>query len=289
MIDVQGQILILGSHGQLGRELAALLPTEHCFLATRNDADLAVAGQADALIHRLQPSLVINCAAYNLVDQAEKSPDDAWRINAIAVRELAKACASINATLIHFSTDYVFGLNTSRKEPYCETDAPGPLSTYGITKLAGEYFAQAFCPNHLVIRTCGLYGHHGAGGKGTNFVETMLRLAKSGKTIRVVNDQTLTPSSARDVAKAACSLFQSNARGLYHLTNAAECSWFNFAQAIFELSAIKADLQPISSKEYGSLAARPGYSVLRSQHAATQALSHWKQALQTYLENRTAR
>jgi len=187
-IDAQGQILILGSYGQLGRELAALLPAERCFLASRNDADLAVAGQADALIHRVQPTLVINCAAYNLVDQAEKSPDDAWRNNAIAVRELAKACASINATLLHFSTDYVFGLNTSRKEPYRESDEPGPLSTYGVSKLAGEYFARAFCPSHLVIRTCGLYGHHGAGGIGTNFVETMLKSAKAGKTISVVND-----------------------------------------------------------------------------------------------------
>lgn len=288
-MKVQGKILVLGSHGQLGRELAALLPAEHSFLATRSDADLAIAGQVESLVHRLQPSLVINCAAYNLVDQAEKSPDDAWRNNAIAVRELAKACASCHATLVHFSTDYVFGLDTARKEPYSESDAPGPLSTYGISKLAGEYFARAFCPSHLIIRTCGLYGHHGAGGKGTNFVETMLKLAKSGKTIRVVNDQILTPSSASDLATAACSLIQSEARGLYHVTNAGECSWFEFAQAIFDLSEVQADLQPISSKEYGSLATRPGYSVLRSQHASLPALPDWKQALQNYLASRTTR
>jgi len=285
---VEASIAILGSQGQLGQELLALLPSGNSVHAlTRADADLAVPGQVSALMQKLKPRMVINCSAYNLVDQAEVTPETSFAVNAFGVRELALACREANATLVHFSTDYVFGLDEKRQTPYGESDAPGPVSSYGLSKLTGEYFVRSQCPSHYVIRTCGLYGRHGAGGKGTNFVETMLKLAAAGKTIRVVNDQTLTPTSALDVASATIQMLNSPRHGLYHLTNSGECSWYEFARTIFELAGVKADLQPTTSAEYGSKARRPAYSVLRTEHPyLVPTLRPWREALQSYLAAR---
>jgi len=283
---VGASVAILGSQGQLGREFRSLCPNDD-FHFTRADADLAIPGQITRLIQKLKPELVINCSAYNLVDQAEATPEPAFAVNAFGVRELALACRELHAMLVHFSTDYVFGLEENRQSPYGESDAPGPVSSYGLSKLTGEYFVRSLCPRHFVIRTSGLYGRHGAGGKGTNFVETMLKLAAAGKTIRVVNDQILTPTSTADVAKATMQLLTSTRHGVYHLTNSGECSWYEFARTIFELAGIKADLQPTTSVEYGSKARRPAYSVLRTEHPyLTPTLRPWREALQAYLAAR---
>ncbi len=279
----QVETIILGSQGQLGRELASLLASEKLLAATRADIDLSDPGSIQRFFNLHQPKLVINCAAYNKVDDAEKTPDPAFAVNAYGVREVARACEAIGATLVHFSTDYVFGLEGFRPEAYRESDAPGPLSTYGISKLTGEYFVRAYCSRHFVIRTCGLYGKHGVGGKGGNFVETMIKLAATGKTIRVVEDQILTPSSASDVAKGALKLIDECAFGLYHLTNVGQCSWHEFASTIFELKRLPADLQPTTTKEYNSPALRPGFSVLQTEHANAPRLRHWKEALADYL------
>src|SRR5262249_44784847 len=159
-----------------------------------------------AVLTELRPDVVVNCAAYNLVDRAEAEPEAAFAVNAWGVRHLALACRDLGCVLAHFSTDYVFGLDEARRTPFAETDAPGPVSAYGLSKLAGEYVVRALCPRHFVIRTCGLYGVWGSGGKGGNFVETMLRLAGERKSLPVVTDQTCTPSYAVDVAAAAAGL-----------------------------------------------------------------------------------
>ncbi|HQR08799.1 MAG TPA: dTDP-4-dehydrorhamnose reductase [Gemmatales bacterium] len=280
-------ITILGSNGQLGREFRSLLSGDDGVHAlTRTDADLAIPGQITMLLQKLKPRLVINCSAYNLVDVCETAPEVAFAVNAFGVRELAIACRDVHATLVQFSTDYVFGLDEKRQTPYGESDSPGPVSSYGLSKLSGEYFVRSLCPSHFVIRTCGLYGRHGAGGKGTNFVETMLKLAAAGKTIRVVNDQILTPTSAADVAEATRQLVRVHRPGIYHLTNSGECSWYEFARTIFELAGVQADLQPTTSAEYGSKARRPAYSVLSSEHSCTPTLRSWRDALQAYLAAR---
>src|SRR5262249_8549339 len=168
---------------------------------------------------QVRPKVVVNCAAYNFVDKAESEPLAAFAVNAWGVRALAQICRDLDCSLVHFSTDYVFGLDTARGSPYRETDAPGPASVYGLSKLAGEYLVRFICPKHFVIRTCGLYGVWGSGGKGGNFVETMLRLAGQGKPLRVVADQQCTPSYTVDIASAAAALIQTERFGLYHLTN----------------------------------------------------------------------
>lgn len=282
---------VLGAAGQLGRDLCPRLPGE-VISPSRERLDLAVPESIRPTLETIRPDVVINCAAYNFVDKAETEPQAAFAVNTWGVRELALVCRDLDCVLLHFSTDYVFGLDDERASPYSETDAPGPVSVYGLSKLAGEYVVRAICSRHFVVRTCGLYGVWGSGGKGTNFVETMLRVAGQGKPLRVVADQTLTPSYTMDIATAAAALAQTDRYGLYHLTNRGQCSWHEFAAAIFELAHVKADLSPTSSKEFGAPARRPGYSVMANQAydaLGLPAMRPWREALAAYLEERRTR
>ena len=282
---------VLGALGQLGRDLCPRLPGEVIPL-TRADADLTdPAGLRDKLT-ALRPNVVVNCAAYNFVDKAETEPEAAFAVNAWAVRNLAQICRDLGCVLVHFSTDYVFGLDETRSQPWKETDAPGPVSVYGLSKLAGEYLVRSTCPKHFVIRTCGLYGVWGTGGKGGNFVETMLRVAGQGKPLRVVHDQRCTPSFTADVAAATVALLSTGAYGLYHITNAGDCSWFEFAREIFRQAGVSADLSPITSAQFGAPARRPAHSVLgtaKLREAGVPVPRPWQEALGEYLRERSAR
>jgi dTDP-4-dehydrorhamnose reductase len=282
---------VLGAAGQLGRDLCPQLPGEVVPL-TREHADLTRPDALQTTLAALRPDVVINCAAYNFVDRAEAEPEAAFAVNAWGVRQLALACRDLDCFLVHFSTDYVFGLDEGRSTPYREDDAPGPVGVYGLSKLAGEYLVRALCPRHVVVRTCGLYGVWGSGGKGGNFVETMLRVAGQGKPLRVVADQVCTPSYAADVAEATTALIQAGRPGLYHVTNAGACSWHEFAAAIFELAGVKADLTAITSAEYGAAARRPTYSVLARAAGDARGLPPlrpWRDALAAYLHERRQR
>lgn len=282
---------VLGATGQLGRDLCPRLPGEVVALSRTGTpaVDLARPETLQAIFNGPRTDVVINCAAYNFVDRAESEPRAAIEVNAWGVRELSLQCRTHNCLLVHFSTDYVFGLDESRRQPWTEADAPGPVSVYGLSKLAGEYLVRSLCPHHIVIRTCGLYGVWGSGGKGGNFVETMLRLASQGKPLRVVDDQICTPSYTVDVAEATVALLTAGRSGLYHVTNSGSCSWHEFARTLFELEGVRADLSPISSAEYGAPARRPAYSVL--DHAALRAAGiapprDWREASAAYLRER---
>jgi dTDP-4-dehydrorhamnose reductase len=282
---------VLGAAGQLGCELCARLPGE-VIAVGRTHIDLARPDAIHATVAALGVDAFINCAAYNLVDRAESDPEAAFAVNAWGVRALARACRAANVKLVHFSTDYVFGIDSSRTEPYGENDPPGPLGVYGLSKLSGEYLCRAECPDALVIRTCGLYGTAGSGGKGGNFVETMLRLAGEGKPIRVVNDQHCTPSYTVDVAEATTALVGVGATGLFHVTNAGSCTWYELAAETFRQSGLKPSLTPISSSEYESAARRPSFSVLSTAKAAAAGIAvlrGWKSALDSYLLERRTR
>jgi dTDP-4-dehydrorhamnose reductase len=289
---------VLGAAGQLGRDLCSRLPGEVISLSRTGSPsrpgsppaiDLALLESLRSLFDDVQPDVVINCAAYNYVDRAESEPQEAFAVNAWGVRELAQLCREHDRLLVHFSTDYVFGLDQTRRQPFTESDAPGPVSVYGLSKLAGEYLVRATCPRHLVIRTCGLYGVWGSGGKGGNFVETMLRVASQGKPLRVVDDQTCTPSYTVDVAETTLALLKTERTGLYHVTSSGSCTWHEFARTIFELSGVYANLTPVPSREYPTPARRPTYSVL--DHAALRTLGipsprPWREALGAYLRER---
>lgn len=280
--------IVLGAAGQLGRDLVPRLAGE-ILPWTRADVDLTNGPALHEKLSAARPDVVVNCAAYNLVDQAERDPQAAFAVNTWGVQHLADACHAIGARLVHVSTDYVFGLDEGQNTPWREDDTPGPVSQYGLSKLTGEYLVRARCANHLIVRTCGLYGLWGVGGKGGNFVETMLRVAQAGKPLRVVNDQRCTPSYCVDVAEGIVSLLATNSVGVFHVTNAGSCTWYEFAYEIFRLCDRRADLSPITSDEYGAAARRPAYSVLANSRMATLGLPPlrpWQQALQAYFEQR---
>jgi dTDP-4-dehydrorhamnose reductase len=283
--------VVLGAPGQLGRDLCSRLPGEVIPFG-RSDVDVTHPARLRDILNGIRPALVVNCAAYNLVDKAESEPTSAFAVNAWAVRDLAMICRDLDCTLAHFSTDYVFGLDESHREPLTESDAPGPVSVYGLSKLTGEYLVRSICRKHFVIRTCGLYGVHGIGGKGGNFVETMLRLAAKGGPLRVVNDQRCTPSYTSDVAAASVELMATGVHGLYHVTSAGDCTWFEFAREILRQSGLNIEVKPITSAEFGAAARRPVYSVLANSTIRTLGIApprHWTEALGAYLNDRTSR
>ena len=278
-MDAGAMQIILGGGGQLGRALKHRLGARAVSLS-HPQADITEPRAVRDALARLGPAVVFNCAAYNDVDRAEFEPETAFAVNAIGVRDLATACTEHGAVFVHFSTNYVFGLDAARRTAYAESDAPGPLSVYGASKLAGEYFARAACPRHYVVRTCGLYGE-----SDSNFVAKILKLGRAGKPLRVVNDRVCTPTSVADLADAALALVVTGAFGLYHITNGGACSWHEFAQAILEEAGLAETVQAISSAEYGTAAARPEYSVLSC--AAYQALGlpplrDWRTALKAF-------
>jgi len=283
------RIAVIGSQGQLGRDLVPRLAGEVLPL-TRTEIDLGQPESIAPKIRELRPDVVVNCAAYNFVDKAEEEAELAFRVNAWGVRELARTCAELRIRLVHFSTDYVFGLE-DRETPWPESAAPGPVSVYGLSKLAGEYLVRSQCPNHLVIRTCGLYGVWGSGGKGGNFIETMLRLAGQGKPLKVVNDQRCTPTYTADLAERATEWIASGETGLIHMTNAGECSWFELAREALRLAGSTATVHPITTAEFGAKAKRPAYSVLANDRlqAAGKPLRPWREALEAYMRERSTR
>jgi len=282
---------VIGAAGQLGRDLCPRLTGEVLPL-DRTGADLTNAAMLRATLGEERPDVVVNCAAYNFVDKAESEPDAAFAVNAWGVRQLARICRELDCALVHFSSDYVFGLDARRSTPYRVSDAPGPLSVYAMSKLAGEYSVRAECPKHFVIRTCGLYGVWGSGGKGGNFVETMLRIAGQGKPLRVVNDQHCTPSYTADVAVATANLIATGKYGLYHVTNAGATTWYELAKAAFEVAGVKADLTPIPTSDYPTPARRPLYSVLALDALAEAGVPTprpWRDAVAAYLRERNTR
>lgn len=281
---------VIGAGGQLGHDLCAVLQGEVVRLG-RPEVDLTQPNKLATLLTDLMPDVVINCAAYNFVDKAETEPHAAFDVNCWGVRALARICARLNCTIVHFSTDYVFGSRPGHNSAYRHMDNPGPISVYGMSKLGGEHAVQAECTKYFIIRTCGLYGARGSGGKGTNFVETMLKLAERGGPIRVVNDQRCTPSYTVDVAETAAAIIAAGRYGLYHVTNAGSTTWCEFAQTIFQLSGVNVAVIPITSAEFAAPARRPGFSVL-DNCLLTGALGlrlprPWKRALECYLAQRS--
>lgn len=278
------RIVILGGNGQLGRDLSQVLSPYSPLSLTHEDLEITDYIQVRKTLESIQPDLVINCVAYNKVDDAEKEFFLPFAVNALAVRNLSIVCETLKATLMHISTDYVFG--GEKREPYTEEDLPFPLSVYGNSKLSGENFVRSHLSRYYIVRTSGLYGKGGSRAKKGNFVETMVRLSKEKKEIRVVKDQILTPTYTYDLAKSLKDLLTTEKFGLYHITNEGSCSWYEFAKKIFEILSINLDLIPISSEEYGAPAKRPSYSVLscaKLYSTGITPLPPWEDALERYL------
>lgn len=279
-------IAIIGANGQLGSDLSEVFGSGNGQLIrlTRSDFDLRdhklVADELDSL----RPDVIINTAAFHKVEACEDDPEAALAVNCLAVRNLAMTAQRIGACLVHISTDYVFDGRASA--PYKEDAQPNPVNTYGLSKLAGEFFVRNWCADHLLIRTSGLYGVAGSSGKGGNFVQTMLRLGREKGSVSVVNDQTLSPTFTADLAKMIRLLVERNARGLFHVTNSLHCSWFEFARAIFSTSGLDVETRPITTASQGSSVRRPRFSVLANAkliELGIRQLRPWQDALEDYL------
>ena len=281
------KITLLGANGQLGNDLQRTLRPHDVTPLTRQHIDVTDHARTREVLLDSKPQVIVNTTAYHRVDDCEKQPEAAYSVNALAVLNLVRVANDLDAVFVHFSTDYVFDGNA--REPYTEQTGPMPLSVYGNSKLAGEYLVRAFAKKYFLVRTCGLYGVAGSQGKGGNFVETMLAKARRNEPIRVVNDQTVTPTFTADLAAQVGALLSTTEYGLLHITNEGSCTWFEFAKAIFELSGTNADLSPTTSEMYKTPAIRPKYSVLenaRLKKLGLNRMRHWRDALAAYLKEK---
>ena len=281
------KILLIGASGQLGTDLAIALSGHQLVAPPRQSLDLLQSDRIRQVLQSERPQVVINTAAFHRVDDCESQVSTAFEVNGEAVRNLALAARDIEAVLVHYSTDYVFDGAAGR--PYREDDLARPLNVYGASKLAGEHLLESVWEKHILIRTCGLYGRAGSRGKGGNFVETMIRKALAKESIRVVDDQRLTPTSTRELAHATVALIENSHYGLFHVTSKGNCTWYEFAGEIFRLLGVQPDLAPTTSDAFATAARRPSYSVLANHNLhelGMDDLKHWRDALREYLSDR---
>jgi len=278
------RISILGANGQLGCDLVGQLAGHEIVPFRRSDFDVTDHHRARLTLSQVRPEMIVNLTAYHRVDDCETHAELAYSVNVLAVLNLIRIANDLDATLVQFSTDYVFGGESS--VPYTEDSQPSPLSVYGNSRLAGEFLVQGLAKRYFLIRTCGLYGRAGSQGKGGNFVETMLQKARQGDLIRVVSDQVVTPTSTLDLARQLAVILPTSYYGRFHITNEGCCSWYEFAKAIFELKGVPAKLTATSSEDYKTPARRPAYSVLENKRLKELGLNKmlpWREALAEYL------
>ena len=259
-------VLVTGSSGQLGQSLQFIAPNypqiDFVFCDSKT-LDITNLENCNQVFDKYKPNFCINAAAYTAVDKAESEPEKAFAINVIGAKNLAEVSKKFDTILLHISTDFVFDGN--KKSPYSEQDLPSPTGVYGQTKLDGEKVIQDVLEKHFIVRTSWVYSQF-----GNNFMKTMLRLASERDSISVVNDQIGTPTNAVDLAEVlvAMILKTHNSQlvtfnfGIYNFSNEGQCSWYDFAQKIFEINNITINLLPIPTTSFPTPAKRPSFSVL---------------------------
>lgn len=283
------RLLIIGKTGQLGGELTkdAIAGKHDVFAPSREELDILDESAFLKAVKTYKPDAVINTAAFHNVPLCETEPLKAFQTNCLAVGKMAKTASQSNSLFISFSTDYVFG--GEKREPYIESDRPNPLQIYGLSKLAGEYAALSY-PKSIIIRTCGLYGAHGAGSKGGNFVDKRIADYMQGKPVEIGNDQTVSPTSASDLSKALLQLITHPAKhaGIYHMVNEGSCTWHEFTKAIYTLGGIDTEVIPVDRHGMSGNMRRPLYSALANTRAKALGIfmPAWRDALARYLKER---
>lgn len=285
------KVAIFGGAGQLGVELVRVFsgPGNQVLPLTRADLDITDAAQVEARLTRFDPDLVLNAAAYNMVDIAEKEPKAAFEVNGLAVRAMAQTCRQIDARFVHFSTDYVFDGTAGR--PYSEDDATHPLGAYAVSKLAGELYAQAYLDAPLIVRTSGVFGPGGLRTARGNFIELMLRLAAGGQPIRVVEDHVASPTFAPALAEKTFELVTKGCSGVYHVGGGTPISWYRYAQLVFQQAGLQPELRATNEREYRTAARRPKFSALsnaKMEAAGVAPMPPLADAVRSYLAARTA-
>ncbi len=282
------RILITGARGQLGTDLQRSLSGHELIPCTRDELDVTEKHAVYGLLNDHRPDAVINAAAYHKVDECESHPEKTFAVNAFGPWHLAMACRMYDAELVHISTNFVFGGNADR--PYLEDDLPLPLNVYGTAKLSGEHLVRSTWDRHFIVRTTGLFGRSGGGGKGYNFVETMIRAGMERREVIVVSDQVMSPTATADLARALAELLATDSYGTYHVTSSGACSYFEFTRSIYRKTGIDAKVKPTSTEAYGAPAARPLYTVLDNARVRSLGIAEmpsWEDALDGYLAQRT--
>lgn len=271
------KILVTGAEGMLGQDLCPIFEDEDYEVVETNKNTLDVTNeiQVNNIIKKENPDILIHCAAYTNVDEAEKNSDTAALINVKGTENIAKACAKNDIIMVYISTDYVFdGENNS---PYMPNDKPNPINNYGLTKFQGEQMIQKYCEKYYIVRTSWLFGHH-----GKNFIETMLSLSDKPE-IKVVDDQFGCPTWTVDLSDGILNLLQNEEEfGIYHICGKTPTTWYDFAKEIFMQAGKNVNLIPCKTKDFPRPANRPKYSVMNSENFKI----NWKKSLKEYLELR---
>lgn len=278
------RVMLTGAGGMLGWDWAVAMENRgwEVIRMTHEELDIGYPRKVQKLVSGMAPDMIANAAAFTKVDACEYARDLAMKINFEGAANLAQSANEKGIPVVHISTDYVF--DGEKPEPYRENDAPNPVSAYGESKWLGERAIREITANHCIVRASWLFGHH-----GPNFVETVIRLAHTGKPLRMVDDQVGAPTYTRDLSEALCDLMAANARGTYHLTGGGSCSWFEFAGAILKGISSPTPVEPISSDQLTRPARRPRNSRMADTRTAAlgmRSLRHWREALTDYLARR---
>lgn len=281
------KVLVTGASGQLGTDVCKVLTDSQLIRLTHKDIEIGDMDSVKQAFNKYKPDIIVNTAAYVRVDDCEDEKEKAFQVNALGARNVAVAAQELGARLVHISTDYVFGGEAEpRTIPYTEFDTPVPLSIYGKSKLTGENLVRHFCLRHFIVRASALFGVAGSSGKGSNFIETMLRLAGERDELKVVNDQVFSPTYTRDLAQKIAQLIDTEYYGIFHITNSGVCSWYEFNAEILRLAGITTPVIPINSDQYPQKARRPRYSVLDNYHLRLLGMDDmrpWPEALEDYM------
>jgi dTDP-4-dehydrorhamnose reductase len=277
------RITVIGSTGQLGTDLMKVLSNKHEILGlTHRDVEVTEHSSCKVLTER-QPDVIINTAAFHKTDQCEEEPLKTFSVNALGARNISTVSKEIGATAVFISTDYVF--DGFKNEPYIEDDVPNPINTYGISKLAGEFYTKQN-PKQYIMRVASLFGVAGASGKGGNFVETMITQAKKNEPISVVDDMWMSPTYTKDAALAIKRIVESQLPfDTYHASNQGYCTWFQFANEIFRATGLNPTVKPTKTNQLQTSARRPAFSALKNVKLLKHGIEMrgWKEALHAYL------
>lgn len=274
------KIMITGAQGQLGQEIVKDFSENHeVFGFNSSDLDVTNLESIHTHMNRLKPHIIVNCASYNMVDDAELNPDGAQRVNEVGPKNIAEISRHLGTVMVHFSTDFVF--DGKSKVPYDEKSSTGPINVYGQTKLAGEQHVQHICDKHIVLRTSWLYG-----SSKKNFFNSIVDASRKQQAISVVDDQIGCPTYIPDLVRQLKFVIDEGIFGLYHCSGNGFCSRYEFAKQILDLMRIETEIHPVQTLDYPHKAIRPQFSALNNyalEKCINRKMPHWEQSLIEYV------
>jgi dTDP-4-dehydrorhamnose reductase len=281
------RVLLLGGSGQLGGEILRAWTGMELISPSHADLDVTDAPAVAAAIAEYAPDAVVNCAAFHNVERCEAEPQNAFAANTLAVNAMAEACAEQGATFVTLSTDYVFDGELGR--PYTESDQPRPVSAYGASKYAGELLVLRLQSAAYVVRTCGVYATRASTSKGYTFIDRIITQAKNGEPVRIVRDQTVSPTYAPHLAQGLLQLLQSGAPyGVYHMVNEGAVTWYDYASEALRVAGVEYPLDAVSYKDWPSRVRRPAFSALENAklHELGIHMPSWRDGVAAYIQHR---